>query len=134
MSVSRVAALLELDPAAVPVVPSRSKLVPADLAVRLMPVRVTALRRPRTICEQWELEGNQRRRAIRAAEHAARALWARCAAPLDDVGCAAAIFPTADELLDLIFEPEAPPALSRRDGNKRLTSGSDGVRATVKPS
>jgi DNA-binding CsgD family transcriptional regulator len=108
MSVPRIAALLELDPDVVAAVPA-PPTVDASLIARSTPVRVDVLRRPRSPREQQTLERNRRGRAIRAAKRAARALWARCAAPLDDVGCTATIAPPADELLDLVFEPEPPP-------------------------
>ena len=76
---------------------------------RFTPVRRVALVRPRTRKEQERLQRNQRRRAKAAAVRAARALWVRCASPLDDAGCKAAIIPSADELLDLAFEPAPLP-------------------------
>jgi hypothetical protein len=80
-----------------------------DFIRRSTPARKNALVRARTRSEQRRLDRNRRRDAKAAAVRASLALWARCAAPLDDAGCAAAIILTDDELLDLVFETETPP-------------------------
>jgi hypothetical protein len=102
---------------------------------RMAPVRRGSLKRPRTKREQKALDHHRRRRDRAAAERAARALWARCAAPLDDVGCTAAIVPTTDELLDLVYEPERPPCPipSHWDqrGHQRTRWGEDNGQARL---
>jgi hypothetical protein len=108
----RLCALLELEPAAVAELLERRPPAPP----RLEPIRVEALKRPRSRAEQKRVDRVRRRRAKAAAIAAELAPWKRGAAARDDEGCEPlpppAVEPVADQVAELAPALEALPSAS----------------------